>query len=153
MSKELTDGNGTALAGTSGGASPYVLSFEIIRRWAGLPDSTLRFKLRMYLSGELTQAREGTLGLDHNERLKALLDFRTRVLADVLLAPPEGFPDFPAEVELGEGTSTKLKDRAYVFFSRKDEEGFSIFALLVEDVVNEYWLRALPSPTLPASAS
>lgn len=149
MKDAKTTGNGT----TGNGASAYALSFEIVRRWAGLPGATLKFNLRLYLSGELSAARESTIGLDPTERLKALADFRTRVLADVLTQAPEGFPDFPEEVAIEGGKSTKLRDRAYEFFNRRDAEGFPIFGLLVEDVITEYWRKVTPSPIIPASAS
>lgn len=139
-------------------ASPYVLAFEIKRTWAGLPGATLIFPVRMYLSGELLIKREATIGLVGEERKAYLIDFRIRVLADVLEVAPSGFPDFPDKVTVTPSggspvETTALTDRAYQFFSRKDAAGRLVFALLVEDVMREYWDRAIPDPTLPASES
>jgi hypothetical protein len=144
----MTDTKTTESGTQTNGASGYALAFKIVRTWGGLPGATLTFNLRMYLSGELSKAREGTIGLTPDDRLKALTDFRTRVLADVLIEPPTGFPDFPEAVQ-----GVSLRDRAYEFFSRRDENGYPIFTLLVEDVVNEFWRQATPSPILPASVS
>lgn len=149
----MTTGKANESSTQAGGGVTYALTFEIVRTWGGLPGATLTFRLRMYLSGELSRAREGTIGLTPEDRLKALTDFRTRVLADVLLEPPTGFPDFPSEATVGGVKSVLLRDRAYEFFSRKDEQGYPIFTLLVEDVVNEFWRQATPSPITPASAS
>lgn len=138
--------------------SPYVLGMTIERAWHVLPGRILRFPVRMYLSGEMLAKRERTIGLIGDERKTFLIDFRTRVLSDVLEREPEGFPDFPAHVDVtppGGSTvnSTKLSDRAYHFFNRRDKDGRLIFALLVQDVMQEYWDKAVPDPIKPASVS
>jgi hypothetical protein len=133
--------------------NPYATDFWLWRIWAGLPGRKLGFHLRIYLSRELSVKREQGIGMSGDARKEALIDFRVSILADCLIEPPVGFPDFPASVPVNGAESTKLSDRAYEFFSRTDEGGRRVFAFLVEDVVNSYWEIVLPSPTLPASAS
>jgi hypothetical protein len=138
--------------------SPYVLGFTVRRSWAGLPGRELVFNLRMYESGELIELRQAGIGVtNETERRALLLDYRMRVLADVLEEPPGGFPDFPDSVKIktgeGEADSTKLSDRAYAFFNRRDKAGRPIFKSLVESVVKEFWERAIPDPILPVSES
>lgn len=162
----------------AGGFSGFNLQFEILREWEALPGKVLRFACRMYLSGDLALKRESTIGLGTDERAASLLDFRMRILADILVEPPtmsdkptpiprkspedrspieyapynwveiHGFPPESIKSEGGEIAFT-LAERAYVYFSQEDATGNRFFTLLVEDIVNEYWRRAIPRDYFP----
>lgn len=146
----------------------FSLGIKIYKDWEGLPGKLLRFRCRMYLSNSLASRREGTVGLKQDERSAALIDFRMLILADVLLEPPmmkdKAAPDkdenwtvvprFPEEVAIIGGTNSReLQDRAYAYLAATDARGQKIFYFLVDDVVNEYWRRAVPRDYFPEAPS
>lgn len=61
---------------------------EINKTWEGLPGFMLIFPVTIALSGEMASERESLLALSKDERASKLLDFRLRLLGDVLTAPP-----------------------------------------------------------------
>lgn len=109
-------------------APSFTTDFWVWREWGMLPGARLGFHLRLLLSQELSVLREQGLGLPPQDRRSALIDFRTRILADVLVEPPvmeynapqtnEDFiagktsetirailPDFPDKVMVGGGNT------------------------------------------------
>jgi hypothetical protein len=72
----------------SNGASPLATTKILEREWSGLPNYILMFPVMIALSGAMATEREATIGLSQDERADALLDFRTRLLGDVLSKPP-----------------------------------------------------------------
>ncbi len=60
----------------------------ISRSWNGLPGFMLFFPMSIAMSGAMTQEREKTIGLNKSEKSTALLDFRIRLVADILTDAP-----------------------------------------------------------------
>lgn len=67
------------------GFSPTTI---IERTWEGLPGAILRFPVSIALSGKMATYREQSVALGTNEKAERLLDFRFRILSDVLDAAP-----------------------------------------------------------------
>lgn len=59
------------------------------RSWEGLPGMILLFPVTIGLSGSMSAEREQTIGLTRQERADLLLDFRVRLLGDILTDTPK----------------------------------------------------------------
>lgn len=73
--------NNTALAGLTPRTT-------IERVWEGIPGVVLCFPVSIAMSSEAATNRDASIALTDQERTERLLDFRMRMVADVLEAPP-----------------------------------------------------------------
>lgn len=65
-----------------------VPSTVIEKTWEPLPGMILCFPLSIAMSGAAANAREAAIGMSAHEKAERLLDFRIRMIAEVLNAPP-----------------------------------------------------------------
>lgn len=57
----------------------------------------------------------------------------------------ESFPDFP------ETDADTLSSLAYDYFNQEDSRGRKVYQLLIEEVMQAYWVWATPRPTISVS--
>lgn len=85
-------------------------------------------------------------GTDEYEGKVARIRAKIGLTKDEVDALRRPFPGFP------ETTPETLNEEAYTYFSQEDEKGRKTYQLLIEEVIEEFWLWATPRPTMSVSA-
>lgn len=113
------------------------------------PTMIMEAKLEAALRAKHEAAIQGLTLKPENQAYQAKVDrihenLRLTVAeVDALREPLPNFPD---------STGDTLATVAYDYFSQTDDKGRRIFQLLVEDVIDEFWIWATPRPTFSVSA-
>ena len=97
-------------------AQTRVLDYRHIRVTLTFDGATpIEIVLRRQLGKELKAEREQFFGMTEDEQTEQRIEFRARMLSNLIEDEPLGIPDFPFE-------GASLKDRTFSFFSDEKNE-------------------------------
>ena len=97
-------------------AQTRVLDYRHIRVTLTFDGATpIEIVLRRQLGKELKAEREQFFGMIEDEQTEQRIEFRARMLSNLIEDEPLGIPDFPLE-------GASLKDRTFSFFSDEKNE-------------------------------